>query len=288
MLPLSVWGQLKPLSAYKQEMKERGESKLNCFELGPPYAGMALVLDDRPARFVNDSRGIASKPNIHFMQHPDVRELLDEERLHMLLHARVVLHIEAGEQLLCNYSDGYWQKSGGGLAQSVPEEEEKKVQDSEEEPQDEESDEEDEESKEPEGQQERPSKQKGKEKTKEKKTKEKKEKKGKEKKKKGRESRKPEAIVVSESDDDEASAKESAEGELPSEEAVGSRRKKPAPEAQPDKQKKRRRLFEVEADDENEDLLSVSQRMTAAKSVSQSAAAVLPLWGGGSRAKKGF
>ena len=86
------------------------------------------VIDDRcPARFVNDSRGISPRPNIHFMQHPDVRELLDKERLHLLLHAKVVLGIGAGEQLLCNYSDGYWQKSGGGLAQSVPEEEEKKV-----------------------------------------------------------------------------------------------------------------------------------------------------------------
>ena len=105
--------------------------------------------------------------------------------------------------------------------------------------------------------------------------------------------------MVSESDDDEASVKESAEGELPSEEAVGSRRKKPpvAETPEPDKQKKKRR-FEVDEDDENEDLLSVSQRMTAAAamsvsqkaaatSVSQKAAAVLPLWSG-SRAKKGF
>ena len=229
LLPLSVWGQLMPLAAYKQEMKERGESKLNCFELGPPYAGMALVIDDRcPARFVNDSRGITNKPNIHFMQHPDVRELLDKERLHLLLHAKVVLGIGAGEQLLCNYSDGYWQKTGG-LEQSVPEEE-KKVQDDDDSEEDEpqESDE-DEESEDPEEQQERPGKQKGKEtlpKGKEReKTKEKK--KGKEKKKKGKESHAPEAIVVSESDDDEASVKESAEGELSSEEAVGSRRKKP-------------------------------------------------------------
>ena len=257
-------------------MKERGESNLNCFELGPPYAGMALVLDDRcPARFVND-----------FMQHPDVRELLDEERLHMLLHARVVLHIGAGEQLLCNYSDGYWQKSGG-LEQSVPEEE-KKVQDDDDSEEDEpqESDE-DEESEEPEEQQERPGKQKSKETLQKGKEREKtkckeEKKKGKEKKKKGKESPAPEAIVVSESDDDEA------ERELPSEEAVGSRRKKPPVEEtpEPDKQKKRRRLFDVKADDENEDLLSVSQRMTAAMSVSQKPAATLPLWSG-SRGKKG-
>ena len=110
---------------------------------------MALVIDDRcPARFVNDSRGITNKPNIHFMQHPDVRELLDKERLHLLLHAKVVLGIGAGEQLLCNYSDGYWQKSGG-LEQSVPEEEEKVQDDAdseEDEPQDSENDKEDEES----------------------------------------------------------------------------------------------------------------------------------------------
>ena len=121
MLPVSVWGKLMPLSAYREEVKAKGGGPLNCFELEPPYTGMALVIDDRcPARFVNDSRGIASKPNIQFKQHPNLRQLHDGERLHLLLQARVALRIGAGEQLLCNYSDGYWQTTGG-LEQSKPE-----------------------------------------------------------------------------------------------------------------------------------------------------------------------
>jgi hypothetical protein len=124
MLPLIVWGAIKSEQEYETALTTTSgvinpfPAKPGVFALSYPYEGMVLIVDKRcPAQYVNDSRGVANAaPNIVFEQNKKPRELFHDKMkgLHLLLQARAVRPIAAGDQLFVSYGDLFWEEDNTG------------------------------------------------------------------------------------------------------------------------------------------------------------------------------
>lgn len=121
MLPLTVWGRIVSEAVYDAEQRDkpaRGDVEVQepgQFALYSPYEGVILIIDERcPARYVNDASGVSgAEVNVDFMQYPDARELHynREKGLQLLLQARVVRPIKAGDQLFMSYGKLFWEEN---------------------------------------------------------------------------------------------------------------------------------------------------------------------------------
>ena len=107
LLQCCVFGYFTTEEKYKQNARERGEPEEypltpGVFALLPPYENTVCVMAENcPARYINDSKGIAgAKPNIKFVQHPDPRELYYDpmKGMHLFIQAQTIRPIKA---LLC-------------------------------------------------------------------------------------------------------------------------------------------------------------------------------------------
>jgi hypothetical protein len=114
-----VWGTFRNEHDYTRELKMKTgvtafPDKPGVFALQYPYEGTLIVIDKRcPAQFVNDAKGVnGASNNIEFPQHQNPRMLAFDKMkgLQLLLQARVIKDIAAGEQLFFSYGDPFWEE----------------------------------------------------------------------------------------------------------------------------------------------------------------------------------
>jgi len=129
-LPLLVWGKFTTEEKWIEQAQERGDPTdfphvPGVFALQKPYEKCVCVISDNcPARYVNDSIGIPNcKPNIHFVQHPDLRELFHDpmKGVHLFLQAQALHDIEPGEQLFTSYGKSFWEEGAPICRQDIDE-----------------------------------------------------------------------------------------------------------------------------------------------------------------------